>query len=94
MMPAAMLSRLFMPPERFFFEVFGAVSERGPVKAPRHRFRQFAASEAVIPPKGRQILLAGEPGIESQFLRNPSERRASLRGAGREAEDRDAACVG
>ena len=83
-----------MPPERFLRQLSGAVGERGPIQAPGHRLLQLAAGESVIAAKGGQIFPAGEAGIESQLLRNPSQSRAGLGRIGRRAEDRDAPRIG
>ena len=55
------------------------VLQRGPVQAPCHGLPDLAGGKALVLAERSQILLAGEPGIEGQFLRNPSQGRAGRR---------------
>ncbi len=72
-------------------QVAGAVLQSGPLETPGDRFGELAAGKTVVAAEGDQIFLAGETRIDGQFLRNPSQGRACLRGAGCGAEDGNAA---
>ena len=65
-----------MPPERFFTSSPARSASAAQSRHHATDSASFCAGQPVVPAKRRQILLARQPRIKSQFLRNPSQHRA------------------
>ena len=68
-------------------QLISTVGQGGPIEASGHGLLKYWTAQPVIATERLEVFAAGEPGIERQFLRDPSQRRACGRRIGLRTED-------
>ena len=67
--PMAMLRRRFMPPEKVFGQIAGAVPESGPLQRLIDCLSGLPSAQSVEPAEGVEVLARRQVRIDGQFLR-------------------------